>query len=241
MTSYMLQGKNVLITAGPTREPLDPIRYISNHTGGKWGYDIAAFMLEQGARVFLISGPAKIEIAHPSLTVVKVNTAAEMYLACCKFFEAADIALFAASVSDYRPKVISDKKISNCEESLTIKMVKNIDVAAAFAKYKRNNQLTVGISTEVHHDVRLAISKMERKNLDMVVLNTIAPEYETEKFDLKNLSILKSDYSVNQLQVKSKSGAVKEIVSAIAELHSQKQNSIYHQFTTVTTHRSLMA
>src|SRR5215467_7670400 len=97
----ILTNKKVLITAGPTREAIDPVRYISNHSSGKMGYAIAESFLQQGAQVFLVSGPVCITLEHPNLTIVKVNSANEMYLACCHFFEIVDIAVFAAAVADY--------------------------------------------------------------------------------------------------------------------------------------------
>ncbi len=230
-----------MITAGPTREPIDPVRYISNHTGGKMGYDIAAFMLQQGARVFLVSGPVKVTMVHPMLTVVKVNTASEMYLACCKFFEDADIAIFAAAVSDYRPKVVSHKKISNDDDSFTVKMVKNIDIAGAFAKVKRFNQFTVGIASETDGDMQRAMQKMEKKNFDMMVVNSLIAEDINYGFDLSSISVLKSDYSIEELTMKPKAAVIKDIVAAISQMVNHPQPVIYHQQTNQSNSQSLMA
>lgn len=241
MNNCLLTGKNVLITAGPTREPIDPVRYISNHTGGKMGYDIAAFMLQQGARVFLVSGPVKVTMVHPMLTVVKVNTASEMYLACCKFFEDADIAIFAAAVSDYRPKVVSHKKIINDDDSFTVKMVKNIDIAGAFAKVKRFNQFTVGIASETDGDMQRAMQKMEKKNFDMMVVNSLIAEDINYGFDLSSISVLKSDYTIEELTMKPKAAVIKDIVAAISQMVNHTQPVIYHQQTNQSNSQSLMA
>src|SRR5690349_1802349 len=116
MSTNLLHNKKVLITAGPTREAIDPVRYISNHSSGKMGYAIAEIFLQHGAMVFLVSGPVSVSLQHPNLTLIKVNSANEMYLACCRFFETIDIAVFAAAVADYRPAHIAEQKIKKDDD-----------------------------------------------------------------------------------------------------------------------------
>ena len=227
-----------MITAGPTREPIDTVRYISNRSEGKIGYELAAEMLMQGARVFLVSGPVNVDLTHPMLTVVKVNTACEMYLACCKFFEEADITLFAAAVSDYRLKEISDKKIIKQEDYFTIKMVKNIDIAGAFAKLKRPNQLTVGFTMQTTDDIKQAMLKMDTKNFDMVVLNSVNEDEPGFGNDLNRISIIKNDYSIRQLALKSQSAIVKELVASIAQMLQQKQFAAFQGHEIETSDQS---
>ena len=111
MTNSNLKNTKVLITAGPTREAIDPVRYVSNHSSGKMGYAIAKEFLNQGAQVIVVSGPVNIELKHPKLTVVKVNSELQMDLACCNFYEEIDIAVFAAAVADYRPEFVLNKKL----------------------------------------------------------------------------------------------------------------------------------
>src|SRR5580765_6482902 len=152
-----LFNKKVLITAGPTREAIDPVRYISNHSSGKMGYAIAKTFLENGADVFLVSGPVNVEIEHPRLQIVKVNSASEMYLACCHFFEEVDIAVFAAAVADYRPEKVAEQKIKKDESSFTIKMVRNVDIAYEFGKVKTNNQVSVGFALETNDELKHAV------------------------------------------------------------------------------------
>src|SRR4051794_1005700 len=113
----ILRNKKILITSGPTREAIDPVRYISNHSSGKMGYAIAKTLLDEGARVYLISGPVNIDMQHPNLTIEKVQSASEMYLACCRYSEAVDIAIFAAAVADYRPEKVAIRKIKKDEDS----------------------------------------------------------------------------------------------------------------------------
>src|SRR6478609_5127539 len=120
----ILRNKKILITAGPTREAIDPVRYISNHSSGKMGYAIAKTLLDEGAYVYLISGPVVcIDLHHPNLILEKVQSASEMYLACCRYFEAVDVAIFTAAVADYRPDKVATQKMKKDEDSLTIKMV----------------------------------------------------------------------------------------------------------------------
>src|SRR5689334_3083676 len=109
MNATILHNKKVLITAGPTREAIDPVRYISNHSSGKMGYAIAEQLLQQGAEVFLVSGPVCLSLKHPRLKIINVQSANEMYLACCHYFEEVDIAIFAAAVADYRPEKIAEQ------------------------------------------------------------------------------------------------------------------------------------
>jgi phosphopantothenoylcysteine decarboxylase/phosphopantothenate--cysteine ligase len=174
MSQSSLQNKKVLITAGPTREAIDPVRYISNHSSGKMGYAIAENFLQQGAIVWLVSGPVCMQMkAYPNLTVVQVNSASDMYLACCRFFEQADIVVFAAAVADYRPEKIAVQKIKKNEDSFEIKMVKNIDIAYEFGCIKANRQLSVGFALETNDEVKHAIGKLNKKNFDMIVLNSM--------------------------------------------------------------------
>ncbi|MES2649786.1 MAG: phosphopantothenoylcysteine decarboxylase [Bacteroidota bacterium] len=231
MNNCLLKGKKVLITAGPTREYIDSVRYISNNAGGKIGYELAAYLLQQGAQVFLVSGPVKVDLSHPMLTVVKATTGCEMYLACCRFFEEADIAIFAAAVSDYKPKEISRVMILKEETTLSIKMEKNIDIAGAFARLKRFNQLTIGFTMDSHCSLKQAISKLEKKNFDMLVLNNLEAG-DKKEYDLpaNGTSILKNDLSIEQLSSKSKTLVVKDIVMSIAGMLKQKHLpvSLYH-------------
>src|SRR3569623_1050706 len=126
MNNNALCNKKVLITACPTREAIDPIRYISNHSSGKMGYAIAQQFLNCGANVIMVSGPVGIILKHPNLTIINVNTALEMFMACCQYFELVDIALFTAAVADYRVDKIANEKIKKNDSSFTIKLVKNV-------------------------------------------------------------------------------------------------------------------
>ena len=216
MSFQSLNNKKVLITAGPTREAIDPVRYISNHSSGKMGYAIAEQLLEQGAKVFLISGPVNIKLEHPNLKIVKINSANEMYLACCHFFEEVDVAVFAAAVADYRPEKVAEQKIKKDESSFTIKMTKNVDIAYEFGRVKTNRQISVGFALETNDELKHAIGKLDKKNLDMVILNSMNDSNATFGYDTNKITIIKDDFSKKEFPLKNKTEVAKDIVNEIA-------------------------
>ncbi|MGH2552412.1 MAG: phosphopantothenoylcysteine decarboxylase [Chitinophagaceae bacterium] len=218
MNKSNLSGKKVLITAGPTREAIDPVRYISNHSSGKMGYAIAEEFLKEGAEVFLVSGPVCFELKHPQLRVIKVNSASEMYMACCSFFEEVDIAVFAAAVADYRPEKIAEQKIKKDESVFNIRMVKNVDIAFDFGKVKKYDQLSVGFALETNDEVTHAIAKLRKKNFDMVVLNSMNDKNATFGFDTNKISVIKNDFSMTEYPLKRKSEVAADIVFEIATI-----------------------
>jgi phosphopantothenoylcysteine decarboxylase / phosphopantothenate---cysteine ligase len=215
MNSPTLRGKKVLITAGPTQEAIDPVRYISNHSSGKMGYAIAEHFLAQGAKVFLVSGPVSIKLEHPNLKIVKVRSANEMYLACCHFFEDVDVAVFSAAVADYRPDKIADQKIKKDESSFTIRMVKNIDIAYEFGKIKTDRQISVGFALETNDELKHAIGKLAKKNFDMIILNSMNDSNATFGFDTNKIAVIKSDFSQKNFPLKSKKEVAIDIVKEI--------------------------
>jgi phosphopantothenoylcysteine decarboxylase/phosphopantothenate--cysteine ligase len=215
MKTSTLHGKKILITAGPTREALDPVRYISNHSSGKMGYAITEQFLQRGAEVFLISGPVSIQLQDPRLKLVKVNSASEMYLACCQYFEQVDIALFAAAVVDYRPSTIAEQKIKKDESSFIIKMVKNIDIAYEFGQVKTLNQLSIGFALETNDELSYAIGKLNKKNFDMIILNSMNDTHATFGYDTNKVTVIKNDFIPIEYPLKNKKEVAKDIVNEI--------------------------
>lgn len=218
MDASLLKNKKVLITAGPTREAIDPVRYISNHSTGKMGYAIAQKFLSHGAKVFLVSGPVNLKPEHPNLKLVNVNSANEMYLACCHFFEAVDIAIFAAAVADYRPEKIAEQKIKKDELSFTIKMVKNIDIAYEFGKVKSANQISVGFALETNDELKHAMGKLVKKNFDMVIMNSMNDANATFGFDTNKITIVRNDFTRRGFSLKNKTEVAQDIVNEVAEI-----------------------
>jgi phosphopantothenoylcysteine decarboxylase/phosphopantothenate--cysteine ligase len=218
MNATILHNKKVLITAGPTRESIDPVRYISNHSTGKMGYAIAEELLQQGADVFLVSGPVNITLSHPRLQVVQVNSASEMYLACCRFFEQVDIAIFAAAVADYRPARVAQQKIKKDENSFTLSLVKNVDIAFEFGKVKLPGQLSIGFALETNDEMSHAKAKLQKKNFDMVVLNSMNDAHATFGYDTNKITVIKRDLQSRAFQLKAKTEVARDIVREIGSL-----------------------
>jgi len=215
MSTSILRNKKVLITAGPTKEAIDPVRYISNHSSGKMGYAIAEAFLQHGAKVFLVSGPVCITLKHPNLTLVKVNSANEMYLACCRFFQVIDIAVFAAAVADYRPAQIAEQKIKKDDEAFIIKMIKNVDIAYEFGKIKTSQQIAVGFALETNDELQHAVAKLCKKNLDMVVLNSMNDANATFGYDTNKICIIKKNFTQKRFELKSKHEVAEDIINEI--------------------------
>lgn len=222
MKNSQFKNKNVLITAGPTREAIDPVRFISNHSSGKMGYAIAEAFLQQGAKVVLVSGPVGLQLQHPNMQIERVVSASDMYLQCCRHFEMADIVVFAAAVADYRPEKIVAQKIKKACDILDIRMVKNIDIAAEFGLVKMPHQLSIGFALETNDELANAASKLRRKNFDMVVLNSMNDANAGFGFDTNKVSILKNRNYLKAFSLTSKKKAAGNIVAEIAMLLNEK-------------------
>jgi phosphopantothenoylcysteine decarboxylase/phosphopantothenate--cysteine ligase len=213
MFSTTLKNKQVLITAGPTKEAIDPVRFISNHSTGKMGYAIAEYCLQAGAFVTLVSGPVCLQLRHPQLTVVKVSSANEMWQACQQHFDIIDMAIFAAAVADYRPEMVAAQKIKKQADTFIIKMVKNVDIACEFGKVKKVSQVAVGFALETENELVHATIKLKKKNFDMVVLNSVNDANATFGFDTNKITIVKNDGSITPYALKNKSLVAEDIVT----------------------------
>lgn len=167
------KGKKVLITMGPTQEALDPVRYISNHSSGKMGLALAHSFRSRGAEVFVVSGPISIQVNKSDFSWQDVNTASEMFEAANQLHSSMDICVFAAAVADYSPAKVADQKIKKSEDTLTIELVKNIDIAKVLGKSKNENQIHVGFALETENEQQNALAKLKKKNFDMIVLNSM--------------------------------------------------------------------
>src|SRR3990170_1504247 len=168
-----LTGKTVLVTAGPTYEAIDPVRFIGNHSSGKMGFAIAEELASQGASVHLITGPTNQHTNHSGITVKEVTTAEEMHGACMEVFNNSDITVLAAAVADYRPTVQAAEKIKKKDESLTLELTKTHDIAASLGKLKHNGQIIVGFALETQQEQANAAKKLDSKNFDLIVLNSL--------------------------------------------------------------------
>ncbi|MBX9851012.1 MAG: bifunctional phosphopantothenoylcysteine decarboxylase/phosphopantothenate--cysteine ligase CoaBC [Cytophagaceae bacterium] len=216
LSKSRLKGKKVIVTAGPTYEPIDPVRFIGNHSSGKMGYELAAEMAKRGAEVFLISGPTQIAVPA-NVKIIKVKTAAEMYEEVNKIFSQVDIAVLAAAVADYAPEKVADKKIKKQEGEMEIKLSKTIDIAAELGKKKKNGQIIVGFALETDNELENAQTKLKNKNFDMIVLNSLNEKGAGFGYDTNKITIISRDNKIVPFELKSKKEVASDIVNAIVE------------------------
>lgn len=217
----VLKDKKVLITAGPTQEAIDPVRFISNHSTGKMGYAIADKLAKAGAKVTLVSGQVALKKPDSSIKIVKVHSAEEMYQASQANFQESDIIILAAAVADYTPAVVAEKKIKKKEDTFSIELIKTTDIAKTLGQQKRENQLMVGFALETDNEVANAKAKIQSKNLDMIVLNSLQDSGAGFGHDTNKISIIKKDDTIIAFDLKSKQDVAQDIVNAIIEAISK--------------------
>jgi phosphopantothenoylcysteine decarboxylase/phosphopantothenate--cysteine ligase len=218
-----LKGKKILITAGPTLEEIDPVRYISNYSSGKMGLALTRAALEAGASVTLVLGPVHIPIlTHAELEVIHVKGAQEMYQAALQHFEKADIGIMAAAVADYRPESIAEQKIKKTGDQLVLKLIKNPDIAAELGRRKRPEQFLVGFALETENQEVNALSKLHKKNLDLIVLNSPNTPGAAFLHDTNQVSLLEADGTQQEFPLKTKDEVALDILNA---LHSKFEKS----------------
>lgn len=213
----MMEGKKVLITAGPTYEKIDPVRFIGNYSTGKMGYCIADEFAARGASVTIVSGPVSVKPKNQDVKVVSVESALEMRDAFMERFEGADIAVMCAAVADYRPEVVADRKIKREKDDIpVITLVKNPDIAAEAGRKKREDQILVGFALETDNAVANAQDKLARKNLDMIVLNSLS-EQTGFGVDTNKVTVIERSGTSTTFDLKSKVEVAKDIVNLISE------------------------
>ncbi len=213
----VLTGKRVLVTAGPTREAIDPVRYISNHSSGKMGYYIAAELEDHGAEVILVSGPTSIS-PPPVHKIINVVSAREMFEASQSCFSKVDIAVLSAAVSDYSPEKYSETKIKKEESSGgELHLKKTPDIASELGKTKTNGQFVVGFALETDNEEANALKKLKSKNFDMIVLNSLNEDGAGFGYETNKISIFDKDNNRKDFELKSKREVAKDIVSEIIQ------------------------
>lgn len=208
-----LKGKKVLITAGPTQEALDPVRFISNHSTGKMGYALAQAALDKGAEVVLVSGPTQLNLSHPRLKMIPVISAQEMYEATLPYFESSDVIILSAAVADYTPINKSEHKIKKKEDSagLEIQLKRTIDIAQSLGKKKKEHQILVGFALETDNELANAMGKLTRKNFDIIVLNSLQDKGAGFGHDTNKVSILSRLGELEEIPLKTKREVAEEI------------------------------
>ncbi|OFX87428.1 MAG: phosphopantothenoylcysteine decarboxylase [Bacteroidetes bacterium GWF2_33_16] len=219
-----LLNKTILVTAGPTYEPIDPVRFIGNFSTGKMGFAIAEKLAEQGANVFLITGPTQLSTQNKSITRVDVQTADEMYENAVKYFSSCDAAIMSAAVADFKPVTKEDHKIKRGKENFQIELVPNKDIAAELGKLKTSKQVLVGFALETNDEFLNAIKKINTKNLDFIVLNSLNDKGAGFGFDTNKITIIDSAEKQYQFNLKSKSNAAVDIVNMLTDVLQKKNN-----------------
>jgi len=214
LSQLPLKGKKVLITAGPTYEAIDPVRFIGNHSSGKMGFELAKAAANLGAEVILITGPTNQTVNHGLINVVNVFSAQDMYDAAHKDFKTVDIAICAAAVADYKPKTVATNKIKKKDATLTLELEKTKDVLASLGAIK-NSQFLVGFALETNNEVENAKSKLNRKNLDLIILNSLNDKGAGFKSETNKVSLIFKDESLKEFQLKSKTEVAKDILNEI--------------------------
>lgn len=212
----LLAGWRVLITAGPTYERIDSVRFIGNYSSGKMGFALAEEFAQRGAHVFLVTGPTALSAKHHNIERIDVESAQQMYDACMERFDSCDVAVLSAAVADYRPESTYDGKMKKQgDEGMTIRLVQNPDILATLGKRKREGQMLVGFALETSNEMEYAQGKLQRKGLDMIVLNSLRDKGAGFGTDTNKVTIIDRDGNTTEGSLKSKADVAKDIVDAI--------------------------
>ncbi|WP_397362505.1 bifunctional phosphopantothenoylcysteine decarboxylase/phosphopantothenate--cysteine ligase CoaBC [Olleya sp. R77988] len=209
-----LKNKTVLITAGPTYEAIDPVRFIGNHSSGKMGFEIAKEAANLGAEVVLITGPTHQKVNHKSITIIPVVSAQDMYDAAHLHFKKSNIAILSAAVADYRPKNVATQKIKKKDSTLTLQLEKTKDILASLGEIK-TNQFLVGFALETNNELEHAKLKLKKKNLDLIVLNSLNDKGAGFKSDTNKVTLINKDEKATVYELKSKTEVAKDLFNTI--------------------------
>ncbi|KRD58117.1 phosphopantothenoylcysteine decarboxylase [Flavobacterium sp. Root935] len=215
-----LKGKKILVTAGPTYEAIDPVRFIGNHSSGKMGFDIANEAASLGAEVFLIAGPTYYKAKNALVKVVDVVSAQEMYDACHLYFNDVDAAIAAAAVADYRPKFVADQKIKKTAAEFSIELEKTKDILSSLGAIKKN-QFLIGFALETENEIENAKLKIQKKNLDLIVLNSLQDKGAGFKKETNKVTFIDKNFEIEPMELKSKEFVAADILNKVI-LHFSK-------------------
>ena len=213
-----LLNKQVLVTAGPTHENIDPVRFIGNHSSGKMGYAIAEAFADRGAKVFLISGPVSVGTRSAGVEVINVTSAAEMFDACEDLIDSMNVAVFNAAVSDFTPVETSSKKVKRGSDEWTIKLKPTKDIAAEMGKKKGDEQIFVGFALETDHEVEHARSKLQKKNMDLMVLNSLREEGVGFGTDTNRVTMIDRFGNTDEFELKLKHQVAADLVDRVVKM-----------------------
>lgn len=213
-----LQGKKAMVTAGPTYENLDPVRFIGNYSSGKMGFAIAEALAEQGAEVTLVSGPTHLNPSHSSIKRINIVSAEDMLNTCTELASSQDIVVMSAAVADYRPENIAQQKIKKKDVLFLLRLTKTTDVLKELGANKPKNQILVGFALETENELKNAKEKLKSKNLDFIVLNSMNDKGAGFSSDQNKITIIDKKNKANAFPLKNKGEVAKDIVAKIVEL-----------------------
>lgn len=211
-----LKGKKILITAGPTYEAIDPVRFIGNHSTGKMGFDIANEAVQLGAEVILISGPTHLNVNNLAIQLIRVQSAEEMYQQSHLYFDNVDVAIAAAAVADYKPKVVADQKIKKSDVNFSIELEKTKDILASLGEIKKQ-QFLIGFALETENEIEHAKLKIQKKNLDLIVLNSLNDEGAGFGKATNKITFIDKSFQIEPMPLKSKEEVAKDILNKIIQ------------------------
>ncbi|UOK42081.1 MULTISPECIES: bifunctional phosphopantothenoylcysteine decarboxylase/phosphopantothenate--cysteine ligase CoaBC [Flavobacterium] len=214
-----LKGKKILVTAGPTYEAIDPVRFVGNHSTGKMGFDIAEAAADLGAEVILVSGPTHLQLKHGLVKVERVTSAQEMYDVCHRYFNDVDVAVAAAAVADYRPKNVASQKIKKNDEAFSIELEKTKDILASLGEIKKH-QFLIGFALETENEIEHAKQKIQKKNLDLIVLNSLNDEGAGFGKATNKVTFIDKNFVIEPMDLKSKEEVARDIVNKIIKQYA---------------------
>ncbi len=218
-----LTGKTVLVTAGPTYEAIDPVRFVGNHSTGKMGYALARYAAERGAKVHLVSGPTHLTLDHPAVEVHRVTSAQEMYESAARYFPDAQLIFLAAAVADYMPRSRADQKIKKKEAVFSLELEKTIDIAATLGQQKQAGQVVVGFALETENEQENALKKLRSKNMDLIILNSLRDDGAGFGHETNRVTIFDREGDSYRTQLLPKSEIAQKIVDIIIEKSENEQ------------------
>ena len=213
-----LKGKKILITAGPTYEAIDPVRFIGNHSSGKMGFDIANEAVNKGAEVILVTGPTHLNVQNSTIKLIRVTSAQDMYDACHEFYNSVDVAIAAAAVADYRPKNVANQKIKKNDTTFSIELEKTKDILASLGE-KKKNQYLIGFALETENEIEHAKQKIQKKNLDLIVLNSLNDEGAGFGKATNKVTFISKDFTIEPKELKSKEAVAQDIINKVIQFY----------------------
>ena len=214
-----LRDKKILITAGPTYEAIDPVRFIGNHSSGKMGFDIANEAANKGAEVILVTGPTHLNVQNSTIKLIRVTSAQDMYDACHEFYSSVDVAIAAAAVADYRPKNVANQKIKKNESTFSIELEKTKDILASLGEQKKK-QFLIGFALETENEIEHAKQKIQKKNLDLIVLNSLNDKGAGFGQPTNKVTFISKDFEIEPKELKSKEEVAQDIINKVIQFYN---------------------